>query len=378
MSVYQKICDKNKEFIGDTWNKIVAKMSVVADRNADRLPFMQADGRYNDMSKDACDAWTNGFWPGMMWLLYVATGDEKYKDIARNAAKVLEKCAEDFDLLHHDVGFMWNISTGADYRITGDKKAKSRTMYMAASLASRYNMNTGCIRAWVEKERESLVIIDSMMNISLLYWASEITDDPRFALVAQSHADTCAKNHIRDDGSVYHILEYDIRSGELMGVGKGQGIDSPDNAWTRGASWALYGYALSAMHTGREDYLNVAKKVANHFVANVCQSGYIPKYDFRQDYECPDVDTSAGAIAACGLIELANLVPENEKAMYLECAINMLRAMCDKYCDFSTETDAILGGVAIAPTCLNETNVFGEYYFIEAFYKLMGYKPMFW
>lgn len=378
MGIYEKLIEKNKSFIDETWDKIVAKMSVVADRNKDKLPFMEFDGRFDDMAQNWPDAWTNGFWPGMMWLMYVGTKDEKYMNIARKGAQFLEKCADDFDLLHHDVGFMWNISTGADYRITGDKKAKSRTMYMAASLASRFNMNTGCIRAWKEQERESLVIIDSMMNISLLYWASKEENDPRFSLIAQTHADTCMKNHIRPDGSVYHILEYDIRTGELLGVGKGQGIDSPDNAWTRGASWALYGYAISAMHTQRTDYLDTAKRVANYFVANVSRNGYIPQYDFRQDYDCTDVDTSAGAIAACGLIELAKLVSENEKALYLECAINIIKAISEKYGRFSPETDALIGGVAIAPTMLDYGCVFGDYYFMEAVYKLKGFEPMMW
>ncbi|MBO5370779.1 MAG: glycoside hydrolase family 88 protein, partial [Clostridia bacterium] len=175
MGIYEKIISDNQKFIDEIWGRIVSKMDVASERNRNKLPFIQTDGAYDDMAQNYPEAWTNGFWPGMMWLLYVGTQNEKYKEIARCGAEFLEKCADDFDLLHHDVGFMWNISTGADWRITGDKKAKSRTMYMAASLASRYNMNTGCIRAWAEEARESMVIIDSMMNISLLYLASKET-----------------------------------------------------------------------------------------------------------------------------------------------------------------------------------------------------------
>lgn len=378
MGIYEKIISDNQKFIDEIWDRIVSKMDVASERNRNKLPFIQTDGAYDDMAQNYPEAWTNGFWPGMMWLLYVGTQNEKYKEIARCGAEFLEKCADDFDLLHHDVGFMWNISTGADWRITGDKKAKSRTMYMAASLASRYNMNTGCIRAWAEEARESMVIIDSMMNISLLYLASKETNDPRFSLVAQAHADTCAKNHIRPDGSVYHILEYDIRTGELIGVGKGQGCDFEENAWSRGTAWALYGYAISALHTGKKEYLDIAKKVANFFVVNTAESGYIPKYDFRQPIESDAIDTSAGCIAACGLIELAKLLPECEKGMYLNSALKIIKAICEKYCDFASDTDAIVGGVAISPACLNQACVFGDYYFIEAIYKLKGFDPMFW
>ena len=378
MGTYETIISQNKAFIDETWQKIAEKMLVVAPRNANKLPSMSKNGVYNDHSEDMPDAWTNGFWPGMMWLMYAGTGNDMYKDIAIHGEELLEKGAEDFDLLYHDVGFMWHISSGAHYRLTGDKKPKSRAMYMAASLSSRYNMNTGCIRAFQESERESMVIIDSMMNLPLLYWASEQTNDPRFSLVAQSHADTCIKNHLRADGSVHHILDYDIRTGEMIGIHKGQGTGESDSAWTRGTAWALYGYTLSYIHTHKAEYLDVAKNVAHFFMANVSQNDYIPQYDFRQSYESNDVDSSAGAIAACGLIELAKIVPENEKAMYLNCAIKMMKALTEKYADLTTNEDALLRGVAASPVVLDVTNVFGDYYYLEAIYKLKGFEPMFW
>lgn len=113
-------------------------------------------------------------------------------------------------------------------------------------------------------------------------------------------------------------------------------------------------------------------------MANVSQNDYIPQYDFRQSYESNDVDSSAGAIAACGLIELAKIVPENEKAMYLNCAIKMMKALTEKYADLTTNEDALLRGVAASPVVLDVTNVFGDYYYLEAIYKLKGFEPMFW
>lgn len=377
MSIYEKIIADNKEFIDATWEKLDNKLSIVAERNYDKLPFTTENGVYNDFSRTVPHAWTNGFWPGMMWLMYVGTRREEYKNTAIHAEELLEKAAEDFDILFHDVGFMWHISSGVHYRLLGDKKSKSRAMYMAASLSSRFNMNTRAIRAFCEPEREKKVIVDCMMNIPLLYWASRETNDPRFSLVAMAHADTTMNNHVRPDGSVYHILEYDIHTGECLGPipGQGSGIES---SWTRGQAWAIYGFILSYIHTGKKEYLDTAKRVAHYFIACVSQTDYVAQYDFRQDADSRDVDTSASAIAACGLIEIAKIVPENEKKLYLDVAIKMLKAIDAGWCNWSSETDSIVQGVAESPWRLNVDTVFGEYYFIEAFYKLKGFEPLFW
>lgn len=378
MGIYESIISANKAFIDETWEKIDKKLQVVAPKNRDKLPSMSINGVYNDHSEDMPDAWTNGFWPGIMWLMYAGTKNDMYKDIAIRGEELLETAAANFDCLYHDVGFMWHISSGAHYRITGDLKAKSRAMYMAASLASRYNMNTKSIRAFQEEARSTWVIIDSLMNLPLLYWASRETNDPRFSLFAQSHVDTVLENHVRKDGSVNHILSYDLHTGEFLGVLPGQGSGALDSSWTRGQAWAVYGLTLSYIHTQKEEYLNAAKNVAHYFIAAVSDNDYVPQYDFRQPYDCKDVDTSAGAITACGLIELAKVVPECEKALYLNAAIKMVKALVERYCDWTENDDAILQGVAASSKVMNVSNVFGEYYLIEAIYKLKGFEPMFW
>ena len=376
MGIYEQIIEQNKEFIDSTWEKLDRKLRVVAPRNREIIPYStKEDGRYRETIPEG---WTNGFWSGLLWLMYAGTGEEVYKDVAIRGEEMLNVILEDFDNLHHDVGFMWHISSGARYRLTGDKKAKSINMYAAASLASRYNMATGVIRAFIEPEREKKVIVDSMMNIQQLFWASEEAKDPRFAMIAMSHADTTMKNHIRPDGSVNHVLDYDIHTGEFLGVANGQGAGFHESSWTRGQAWALYGYALTYLHSGKQEYLDTAKRVAHYFMACVSQTGYVPQYDFRQMPDCKDIDTSAGAIAACGLIELAKLVPEYEKAIYLRAAIEIMKALEKDYCDWSLETDAVLQGVAEGPKRLNVTLIFGEYFFTEAIYKLKGFEPMFW
>ena len=362
MGIYEEILAGKKDYIEEIWSKLDQKLRPVAERNRDKLPHSAVDGVFDDLSEIAPEGWTNGFWPGMMWLMYAGTEAEVYKATAIRGEELLEAATEDFENLHHDVGFMWHISSGVHYRLLGDKAAKSRAMYMAASLASRYNMRTGCIRAFPDQARERMVIFDSMMNIPLLYWASEVTQDPRFSLIAQAHADTCLQNHKRGDGSFYHILEYDIHTGECLGGVHGQGAridgEAVKGSWSRGQAWAVYGYALSYRYTGRQEYLDAAKQVANYFIACVSQTGYIPAYDFRQAYDCKDIDTSAGAIAASGLIEIAQLVPEYEKPLYLNAALKMVEAMTENYCDFSAETDPIMAGCAISAAALDKPVIF--------------------
>ena len=377
MGIYEELVLAEKPYMEAVWEKIDKKMRLVAQRNYNKLPYSAENGVYKDLAQSCPHGWTNGFWPGIMWLMYVGTKEELYKDVAIRAEELLEKAAEDFDVLHHDVGFMWHISSGVHYRLLGDKKAKSRAMYMAASLASRYNLNTKAIRAFPNEDRERKVIIDSMMNIPLLYWASREAKDPRFSLIAQSHADTSIQNHVREDGSVKHILEYDLYTGECLGEVKGQGI-GVGGSWTRGQAWAIYGFTLSYIHTGRQEYLDTAKKVAHYFIANVSGTDYVVPYDFRQAPDCTDGDTSAAAITACGLIELAKVVPENEKALYLKPAIKLVKVLVEQFCNWNPQEDGILQGGAVSAKSLNVAIIFGEYYFVEAIYKLIGMEPLFW
>ena len=153
--------------------------------------------------------WTNGFWPALMILMYDATGREQYLKTAHNAMNMLDAAFSEYDALNHDMGFMWDISAGYDYRLTGNKKERNRFLLAASLLMSRFNNNGRFIRAWNGSEHKGWAIIDCMMNLPLLYRASEELDDDRFKMVAVAHADTTMKYHVRDDGSCNHINEYD-------------------------------------------------------------------------------------------------------------------------------------------------------------------------
>lgn len=368
----------NKAWIDETWSKIEKKLEKNSVLLKDKIPFVTQNGIYDDMSENA-GWWTNGFWPGIMWLMYDATGKECYKNAAEIVEEKLDNALEDFNILHHDVGFMWHISAGANYLLTGNEKSKNRNLHAAAALASRYNIDGGFIKAWNDEGAGGWVIIDCMMNIPLLYWAAKETNNIAYTKIADSHAQKTMKHHIRSDGSVYHVVEYDINTGEVKGYPWTQGYDAEMSSWSRGQAWAIYGYALAYIHSGKPEYLDTAKRVAHYFIANVCNTGYVPRHDFRQPDEPDYIDTSAGAIAACGLIEIAKLVPELEQKLYMQSAVNIIKALTDNHCDWSEEEQSILqNSSALYGKDVHKSLIYGEYYYVEAMYKLKGFDKLFW
>lgn len=379
--MYDKIVSENRAWIDEVWNKIDAKMKVVSQASKNKIPYTTIDGVHNNMAEDDVTWWTNGFWAGFMWLLYVGTKNEQYRQIAENAEKLLDGAFLEHDKLHHDVGFMWDISSGVNYRLFGGKASKTRVSYAADLLASRYNPDGQFIRSW-NGDNRGWVIIDSMMNIPLLYWASEEYDDPRFRAVAVNHAETVMKNHIRPDGTSHHIVKLDEETGEFIEAYGGQGYEL-GSSWTRGQAWAVYGFVLSYIHTGRQDFLDTAKKVAHSFIANAAVCDWVIPIDFRQPEEPKYIDTTAAAIAACGLIEIAKNEGEREKKLYLQAAVNMLKKLDESYCDYGTKEQSLLqmGSEAYdleRPNRIHMPIIYGDYFFTEAIYKLKGFDMLFW
>lgn len=379
--MYKKIISDNKLWIDNVWEKIDRKMKVVSELSKDKIPYTTVAGIHNNMAKDDITWWTNGFWAGLMWLLYIGTGDKQYRCVAENAEELLDAAFEDYDRLHHDVGFMWHISAGVNYRLFGGKKSRLRATYAADILASRYNPDGRFIRSW-NGDNKGWVIIDSMMNIPILYWASEEYDDNRFKAVALSHAQTVMQNHIRPDATSHHIVRLDEETGEFIEAFGGQGYEL-GSAWTRGQAWAVYGFILSYIHTGRQDFLDTAKRVANSFIANAAVNDWIVPIDFRQPEEPKLIDTTAAAIAACGMIEIAKNVGKYEQKLYLEPALKLLKTLDEKYCDYTLDEQSVLqmGSEAYRldkPEKIHMPIIYGDYFFTEAIYKLKGFDMLFW
>ncbi len=358
-----------KNWISETIQKAEKKLSKNSVKYRDFIPFSEENGVYTTKYYEHPACWTNGFWGGLMWLMYKNTGKQCYMDAAKSSEKMLDKAFQCYDSLHHDVGFIWDYTAGESYRQTGDETSKKRFLHAANILASRYNIDGGFITSWNSKEKESWAIIDCMMNLPLLYNASSVTGYDRFKRIAMAHADKTMRHHVREDGSVNHIVSFDISTGEMLETKGGQGREV-GSSWSRGQAWAIYGFALSYFYTHKTEYLNTAKKVAHYFIASVCDD-YIPRTDFRAPKE-PDLrDTGAGVIAAAGLLEIAKYVPEFEKDLYVNNAYKMVKAIVDKYADWTEECDGILkNGMLSYEKCEPLYLIYGDYYLLDALYKL--------
>ena len=381
MKNYKELIEENRAWAEETYKKLEAKMSEMTIRSRNKVPDGVDENGFH-VEQDIL-WWTNGFWGALNWLLYNHTKDDKYMLTAKTSEKLMDAALCQYDELHHDVGFMFHLLSGPSYTFTGDKNSRTRDLFAASLLASRFVLDGGFIRAWNgTKGPESInynwSIVDCLMNLPVLYWASRELGDDRFKRIAMAHADMSLMDHLREDGSVVHIVEHDRETGEVVKTHGGQGI-CVGSSWSRGQAWGLYGFTLSYIHTGEERYLNGAKQVANYFIANCCDD-WLPRVDFRAPSEPVYYDATAGACAACGMLELGRRLPEHEGGMYTHAAINILKAMTERFCNFDPTNDHMLDyGSYWYPKagedpakCVHKSIIYADYFYTEAILKLLG------
>lgn len=378
------VIEKNKEWIADTWKKVEEKLEKKAVKSYDKIPYTTVQGEHDDKSINEIAWWTNGFWGGMMWLLYEQTGKEVFRKTAEHSEELLDGALMQYKKLHHDVGFMWHLTSGAAYRLTGNEKSCTRNLFAAATLSSRYNVEGDFIRAWNGNTVEGYSIIDCLMNLSLLYWASEEIGDDRFKKIAIHQMDMSLRDHIRPDGSVNHIVDHELDKVGIQKIVGGQGYDE-NSCWSRGLAWAIYGSVISYVHAGKVEYLEAAKRTADYFIEHCKQNNYLTLVDFCASKEPVYYDSTAGVCAACGMLEIAKYVSEDEAKRYTQEAINILKATDAHFCNYREEEDAlVLMGTERYPHNEQEMRgvhipiVYGDFFFVEALCKLRGSQFFIW
>ncbi len=270
--------------------------------------------------------WCSGFYPGSLLYLFEATGDSAlYLETVR-ILNVLEK--EQYNTTTHDLGFMMYCSFGAINRLNSTPEYRQVLINSANSLITRFNPAVGCIKSWDSKPEDFLVIIDNMMNLELLFWATQETGDSTYYQVAVTHANTTLQHHFREDNSSYHVLNYDANTGEVKQKRTAQGF-ADESAWSRGQAWGLYGYVATYRWTKDEKYLDKARKIATFLLnhPNLPKDG-IPYWDFNAP-EIPDAlrDASAGAIIASALLELREYAEPDEAIRYTTMAETILTSL---------------------------------------------------
>lgn len=313
--------------------------------------------------------WTSGFFPGELWLLYQYTGKNEWKQQAESFTANLEK--EKTNAGTHDMGFKMYPGFGAGYRLTKNASYRDILIQSAKTLCKRFNPVVGSIRSWDhhEDQWDFPVIIDNMMNLELLFAATQLSGDSSFYKIAVAHANTTMKNHFRPDHSSYHVVDYDTTTGKVRKRNTHQGY-ADESAWARGNSWGLYGFTMCYRFTKNEKYLQHAEDIAGFLLNNPnLPKDYVPYWD----YNAPDIpnakrDASAAAIMASALYELSTY-SKNGK-LYKDKADKITESLTNNYRSPVGENKGfiLLHCVGHMPN-KSEIDVpidYGDYYYVEA------------
>lgn len=324
--------------------------------------------------------WTSGFWPGTLWYLYEYSHDEKVKAAADSftmaLSPVLNHKAE-----NHDLGFMIFSSFGNGYRLTKNEFYKKCVLQSSDTLTGLYNPKVGTILSWpamVSKMNwPHNTIIDNMMNLEMLFWAAENSENKSLYQIADTHAQITMKNQFRPDFSCYHVIVYDTVTGTKIKGLTHQGY-SDSSTWARGQAWAIYGFTMSYRQTRKPEYLDLALKAADLYLKRL-PSDYIPFWDF-DDPEIPNAprDASAAAITASALLELSTFLgKERSVTNYFEVAKDILASLStDKYLSGNSNLAFLLHSTGHNPNNseVDASIIYADYYYVEALIRLKKIK----
>lgn len=339
----------------------------------------------------SAEDWTSGFWPGALWYLYEYTKNNSWKDEAMKWTDSLKDIQ--YFVGHHDVGFMMYCSYGNGFRLTANPEYIPILVQSAKSLCKRYSYNVGCIQSW--NARMSVggkntwkypVIIDNMMNLELLFWATQATNDSVYWNIAVSHAEKTMKNQIRADFSCYHVVNYDPDTGDVLHRQTAQGF-ADNSTWARGQAWGVYSFTMVYRYTRDERFLRTAINMADFFLNhkslpddgipywdfNVGEEGFNPDFEYNPcDYSMIPRDVSAACIVASALFELCGYVSDvDKKQTYYSAAIKILNNLSTDYYrakENENHNFILKHSVGNLPGN-NEVDVpliYADYYFLEA------------
>ncbi|HWC59623.1 MAG TPA: glycoside hydrolase family 88 protein [Verrucomicrobiae bacterium] len=337
------------------------------------------DGNYFNFKEGFYDIgnWTSSFFTGMALLAWQETEDEYYvNQVLRLAPHYHDKVFSRHYDTHHDLGFLYSLYSVALYKLTQDQEHRNVGIRAADVLALRFNEKCNFIRAWGHMgttEQDNMAIIDCLMNLPLLYWATNETSDKKYRDIAVRHADTVLEYFVRPDDSVWHAFRFDLKTGGPLGPDNfcGRGVNS---YWSRGAAWAIYGFALSYGYTHDSKYLDASVRVAKAFIAQLDKE-IVPVWDFRLPASDPAVrDASAAVIAVCGFQELAKhgaADPEILKAK---------NALLNRVCagDYLDVTDSTFGVLKSAYGDKVAYSSWGDYFLMEALNRELEPGDSFW
>ncbi len=334
--------------------------------------------------------WTTGFWTGEIWLAYEFCEDKRLLKAANSQiGSFYNRIVNKVDVEHHDMGFLYSPSCVAGYKLTGNLEAREAAILAADQLISRYQPKGEFIQAWgaMDDPGNYRLIIDCLLNLPLLYWASEETKDNKYREIAEKHIHTALSNVIREDNSTWHTFFFDKETGKPDHGATCQGYKD-GSAWARGQAWGVYGTALAYRYTKREEYIAIFKRVTDYFIRHLPED-LVPYWDleFLRGDEEPR-DSSSASIAACGMLEMAKYMEEADAKYYRETAEKIIKSVTDHYAvnDYKKSNGLVLHSTyskhSPYNTCshygVDECNSWGDYFYMEALTRLYKEWSLYW
>ena len=326
--------------------------------------------------------WTTGFCTGEYWLAYEHTNDAAFRTAAlAQVDSFLARIQNHVDVDHHDMGFLYTPSCVAAYKLTGSETGKQAALLAADQLCTRYQEKGRFIQAWgpLGARENYRLIIDCLLNLPLLYWASEVTGDDHYRQIALAHTETSVANLVRPDHSTYHTFFFDPETGAPLHGSTQQGYRD-GSAWARGQSWGVYGMALSYRYTKNERCIELFRRVTDYFISHLPQD-LVPYWDLEFTKGEEPRDSSAAAIAACGMLEMAPYLDEASAAYYTGTAQKIAASLEQNYAVQSptVSNGLLLHGVYAknspynpipADRGVDECNTWGDYFYMELLTRL--------
>ena len=362
----------------------VARLKRQLPKFTDAFPAPSSiEGTYAAMDNSE---WTNGFWTGALWLAYELSDDDAFYQAAeRQIRSFAHRIDNQINTDHHDLGFLYSLSCVAAHKLTGNSLARTSALKAADRLLRRYLPMAGIIQAWgnlSDPEESGRMIIDCNLNLPLLYWASEETGNPAYRNAADSHIQQAAKYIVRDDSSTYHTFYMDPRTGAPRYGTTHQGY-SDTSCWARGQAWGMYGFPLVYRYNRDAALIELSTKLSDYFLARLPADG-VCCWDLIFTDNATERDTSAAAIAICGLLEIARQLPllDPRRSRYEREAETMMVSLIESYA--LTEDDPTEGLVAGAVYHMpkgigvNERCLWGDYFYLEALMRLSRTWEPYW
>lgn len=334
--------------------------------------------------------WTCGFWPGEIWLAYEHTGDPAFKNAGLiQVESFYNRIKNKIEVDHHDMGFLYSPSCVSAWMLTGSEKARGAAILAADQLITRFQKVGGFLQAWgtMGAAENYRYIIDCLLNLPLLYWASDTTGSGNYREIALRHTDICLKYSFRSDGSTYHTYFLNPDTGEGVRGVTCQGYRD-DSAWARGQAWAIYGMALSYRYTKGARCLDYFRKALHYYLTRLPED-MIPYWDLIfSDGSGEPRDSSSAAIVACGLLEMAPYLSGQEAERCRELARRMVGSLAENYsvgCDSESNGQLLHGTYSKKSpynTCnqegVDECVSWGDYFYMEALTRLSKNWRSYW